>query len=193
MTARAALSNLLAAALLPVAACGAASVPAPYDVLAPLVAAQRQCAPLIAGAWPIDLAADRLKAPGIDALVAAGILTRAPVAGDPGARPRFDIEIAPGGREWVELRQLNADGGKTPFLCYGTRQLIDVRTSDGDTAPYRFRVVNPAPWTARADIRTAYPFLRSALTGQIEASTPRFAAMVHGSCPTTPIGSPAPG
>jgi hypothetical protein len=170
--ARVALSGILAASLLPLAGCGAANAPDPVAMLAPLVAHQRQCAPLVAGAWPIDLAADRLQAPGIDALVAAGILTRQRVISDPDARPRFDIGIAPGGRDWVELRQLNAGGGKTPFLCYGMRQLVDVGASTGDMMPYRFRVVDPAPWIARADVQAAYPFLRTALAGPIVATVP---------------------
>jgi len=169
---RAALSAIIAAALLPLAGCGATTMPAPAEALGPLVAAQRQCAPLIAGAWPIDLAADRLKAPGIDALIAAGILTRKTTASDTGERPSFSIEVAPGGRDWVELRQLNQGGGTTPFLCYGKRQLADARAGAGDTASYSFRVVEAAPWTARPDINAAFPFLRTALGGKIEASTP---------------------
>jgi hypothetical protein len=168
--ARAALSGFVATAVLPMAACRAVDTPLTFDTLAPLVAAQRQCAPLIAGAWPIDLSAERLRAPGIDALVAAGLLTREPVVNDPGGRPRFVIAIAPGGRDWVELRQLTGGGSKTPFLCYGRRQLVDVGTAQADTASYRYRVVEAASWTKRADIQAAYPFLRIALNSQIEAS-----------------------
>lgn len=147
-------------------------MPTPAETLAPLVAAQRQCAPLIAGAWPIDLAADRLRAPGIDALIAAGILTRNATARDASERPSFSIEIAPGGRDWVELRQLTKGGGTTPFLCYGRRQLVGASAGDGDTAAYSFRVIEAAPWTVRPDIIAAFPFLRTALNGKIEASAP---------------------
>jgi hypothetical protein len=142
--------------------------------LRPQVDGQRQCAALIAGAWPIDWSADTLRTPGIDALVAAGLITRDPVTADPEARPTVHIAITEAGKPWIELRRLNPGGAEMPFLCYGDRKLETVSSVDpqAGTARYSFRVVNPPAWTQRTDIRGAFPFLGRALAAPIEASAP---------------------
>lgn len=165
---------LLGLAAASVSACGSSGVPDPATALRPLVGGERQCATLLAGAWPIDLGAETLQRPGVNALIAAGLITREESRADPLAAPAAGIAIAPGGKQWIELRQLNPGGGQTPFLCYGKRELVDATplSADGDAATYRYRVVDVPAWAKRDDIRAAFPFLDHALAGPIEASAP---------------------
>lgn len=163
---RASIGIVTALALVGTGACGRVDAQGPATALTPLVARERQCAPLISGSWPIELGAEALSAPAIDALVGAGLIQRETTRADPLARPDTRIVITPAGEEWIELRRLNETGNQTPVLCYGRRALVDAK-ADGDNATYRFRVVSPAPWVRRADIRAAFPFLQTALAGPL--------------------------
>lgn len=166
----------MTAPLLLLAACGPGArkvEPSAADALAQIreqVDGQRQCAPLLSGTAPIEFSADALAGPRVDALVAAGLVRRMPLP-DRGDRPRLRIEPTEAGARDIWMRRLDPSGRAEPFLCYGRKQVVAVRRerrdigSDagdpmtGDVLRYDYRVVEAPGWTARPDIRAAFPFL----------------------------------
>jgi len=142
---------------------------------------QRQCAPLLSGSWPIELSANALAGSRVDALVAAGLIKRQLIAGASEDRARVRIVLTPVGKRDVWLRQLDASMPAEPLLCYGRKHVLAMRPADGtggsevagaseadgadagNTLRYEYRIVQSPSWTARPDIRTAFPFLEREL------------------------------
>lgn len=143
----------------------------PLEQIREQVEGQRQCAPLLSGTWPIEFSADALAGPRVDALVAAGLVRRVPLAEAGNDRPRVRIEPTPAGARDVWLRRLDPDSPPEPMLCYGSKHVVAVRPErrnlGAETGPpatgtvlrYDYRIVRSPAWTARADVRAAYPFL----------------------------------
>ncbi len=144
------------------------------------VDATRQCGLLITGRWPIaEYSARTLSGPQIDALVAAGLIRLVP-ARDP---ERVRVAVTPFGRAHTVIERVDSARSPDPFvrtpltehekdggfimLCYGEQQLVSVRQlQDKDidnngkrqnSIVYDYRTINPPAWTARADIRAAFP------------------------------------
>ncbi len=141
------------------------------------VEGQRQCAPLLSGSAPIELSAHALAGPRVDALVAAGLVTRVPVANPADDRPRVRIEPTTAGSRDIWLRRLDPASPAEPLLCYGGKHVTAVhaerRNVGAETGPaaegavlrYDYTIIQSPAWTARADVRAAFPFLPRELGG----------------------------
>ena len=179
------MTRALVAGLVLLAACSeGASQPQPSgEALAQIraqVEGQRQCAPLLSGTWPIELSADALSGPRVDALVAAGLIRRVALP-DTGDRPRVRIEPTEAGKRDLWLRRLDPTSPAEPLLCYGRKQVVAVRPEardvgaatgpavKGEVLRYDYRIVQPPAWTQRADIRAAFPFLTRQL-GEVHSA-----------------------
>lgn len=118
-----------------------------------------QCAPLIAGTWPIELGGDLLRTDSVQALVAVGLIRLTP--GDAG-RTRV-VPTALG------QRSMRLVGGHLPMLCFGRMRVTRVEAA-GDRngsghVTYRYRLTGMPAWTRRPDIRAVFPFL-AAMSGR---------------------------
>ncbi len=129
-----------------------------------------QCAALLSGTWPIEFSSRVLSGKTVDSLVAAGLIKRITIDGDPDlARTR--IELTKLGQEHVMIISLDENTPKYAVLCYGKRKVISANyeqgnteaaqnaAKDGGTLMYDFRIDQSPQWTTRADIRAAFPFM----------------------------------
>ncbi len=144
------------------------------------VEGQRQCAPLLSGIAPSEVSADALAGPRVDALVAAGLVARVPVANPADDRPRVRIAPTAAGSRDIWLRRLDPASPAEP-LCYGRKHVTAVhaerRNVGAETGPaaegavlrYDYTIVQTPAWTARADVRAAFPFLSREL-GQVHTA-----------------------
>ena len=127
----------------------------------------RICAPLISGSWPIEFSADSLATPGVDALVKAGIVRRVPLPNPLGERPRVRIEIVQEEGGDARLYRFRPEVPPMPQLCYGRMQVTTMQhEATGERSGllhYAYRVVDAPAWTARPDIRAAFPFMSTML------------------------------
>lgn len=134
-----------------------------------------QCAGVLSGTVPLGLnsesAAD--SSPGEAALFEAGLLQErpkpeltitdaSPLADRMLATYRRFAEPTPQASRWFRTDRLGAVPKLS--LCYGRREVTRVWTEPGDglygpTLHYAFRLVDVAPWTARPEMRRAFPFL----------------------------------
>jgi hypothetical protein len=134
----------------------------------------RRCASLLTGEWPIEASADGMSGARVDALVAAGLIRRVPLEVPEGERARTRIEVTPAGKADVLIERPSPKArpdDQEPLLCYGRRQVTSFydkqmqASETGDPAVmtsvlhYDYRIVQPPAWTARADIRAAFPFM----------------------------------
>jgi hypothetical protein len=166
-----------AAALLLVTACHAdtpAQSPAALAGLRQQIDSVRVCAPLLSGSWPIEFSADSLATPRVDALVSAGIVRRVPLPNPGGERPRVRIEIVQETGGDARLYRLRPEAPPMPQLCFGRRQVTTMQheaTAKRDgSLHYAYRVVDAPAWTARTDIRAAFPFMATMLDSEQQAS-----------------------
>jgi hypothetical protein len=145
-----------------------------------------RCASLLSGSWPIEFSEHVLSGPRVDALVAAGLIRRVTFkrvdplvaagripAEEGDKRPRTRIEITSAGKPHVFIKTVNEDTPKGIVLCYGSVKVVSVRqkqqnvpapseptkTTISDIPIFAYRIVQPPAWTARADIRAAFPFM----------------------------------
>lgn len=141
------------------------------------VEGQRQCTPLLSGTWPIEFSADALSGRGVDALVGAGLVRRVPIPVPAGERQRVRIDLTDAGRRDARLFPLDPEGpSRGAELCYGRKHVVDVRfdrvgpetardnpAAEENRVRYDYRVVDPPVWTARSDIRAAFPWIEREL------------------------------
>jgi hypothetical protein len=141
------------------------------------VEGQRQCAALLDGNYPMNYSADALSGPKVDALVAAGLIRREPAPPSPGdPRPRATAKLTPAGMRDAWVQRLDPGKPADAWLCFGRKHVTAVRAEAGDAGSevggsqpgsvlrYDYRIVDAPAWTARPDIRQAFPFLTQALS-----------------------------
>jgi hypothetical protein len=127
------------------------------------------CAMLIAPAWPIEQSADFLSRPGVNALIAAGLVNREPVEDRSKPTPRARITMTKAGERYLHLDKSSGDAPPEPYLCFGKKRVTAI-THEGDTpVHYRYRIVDAPAWTKREDIRAAFPFVSRLLDHEQEA------------------------
>ncbi|PSJ39031.1 hypothetical protein [Allosphingosinicella deserti] len=119
----------------------------------------RVCALLIGPQWPIEGSAAMLAQPGVDALVAAGLVRRDPVNDRANVTPQARIAVTPLGERDLRLFRLSADSPPAPQLCLGKKQVTAIERNGDGPVRYRYRIVEAPDWTRRPDIRAAYPFV----------------------------------
>jgi hypothetical protein len=130
-----------------------------------------RCASLIARSWPVEFSEEALSGRRVDALVAAGLIRRAPLVVAQGDRARTRIELTPLGQAHVLIERPDPSGPGYAVLCYGKRQVISVHSEQrnvgaetgspkmGNVVVYKYRIVEPPSWAARDDVRSAFPFM----------------------------------
>lgn len=133
----------------------------------------RVCAPLLSASWPIAFSTDSLATPGVDALVAAGLVRRVSLPDPAGDNARTRIAITATGLRDVRLHRLSPESPPQPQLCFGRKQVTTLhQASTGDrsgTVDYAYRIIDAPRWTTRADIRAAFPFMVDMLKGELHA------------------------
>lgn len=133
----------------------------------------RECAPLLGGIWPIEFSADSLDTRAVDALVAAGLLVRRPLPDTGDGRAHQRMVATSLGQHWIRLVNHPHGLPPSPLLCFGRRQVIDVRAvrrrdilNPGQTTDpaveWRYQIVDVPAWARRADMRHAFPLLAQA-------------------------------
>lgn len=131
----------------------------------------RQCAPVLTGWSPIELSRQAAQRDSVRALVSAGLLEAAPVV------KAGEVRLRPTAGAKADFKETAGEGGRPPTLelCYARRQVARTWTS-GEPASLNFayRLVDAAPWTGDARIRSAFPFLGPALSQELvyEGLTP---------------------
>lgn len=167
------------AALMFIAGCRADTPPQSPAALASLrqqLETVRVCAPLLSGSLPIEFSADALATPGVDALVGAGIVRRVPLPNPLNERRRVRIEIVQETGGDARLYRIGPDSPPQPQLCFGRKQVTTMQHEAtgkrSGALHYAYRVVDAPAWTARPDIRAAFPFMAAMLEGDNKAEGP---------------------
>ncbi|MCR6477259.1 hypothetical protein NU688_13950 [Variovorax sp. ZS18.2.2] len=147
-----------------------AQSPAALASLRQQIDAVRVCAPLLSGTWPIEFSADSLATPPVDALVSAGIVRRVPLPNPGGERPRVRIDLVQETGGDARLYRLRPEAPPNPQLCFGRRQVTTMQHEAmgkrSGLLHYAYRVADAPAWTARPDIRAAFPFMVAMLDGE---------------------------
>jgi hypothetical protein len=135
----------------------------------------RRCATLLDGNWPLEVFANELNGQRVTALVAAGLVRRVAIKNPRPGMQTARIDLTPLGQANVVIDRSIGKAGYAR-LCYGQQRLISVYEkkiiyhNDEKDLPdayelkrktlfYDYRIVNAPAWTARADIRAAFPFI----------------------------------
>jgi hypothetical protein len=127
------------------------------------------CALLIAPEWPIEASMSALDQPGVDALIAAGLIRREPVVDRANVTPQARITMTAAGRQSLRLYRMSASSSPTPQLCFGKKQVTAIARGDDGPVRYRYRVIDAPDWTWRSDIRAAFPFVSHMLDQEQQA------------------------
>lgn len=117
------------------------------------------CAMLISPQWPIELNAELLADPGVNALIAADLVRREPIEEGVNASPRARISITEAGKPFLQLDSMGSGSATVPYLCFGERQVTAIARGEDGVVRYRYRIVDAPAWTRRSDMRAAFPFL----------------------------------
>lgn len=135
-----------------------------------LIDGTRECAALFNGSSPLEAPEFILRTDSIDSLVRAGLFRyvalgmRRSLEGSP-PKPWVRLEPTPEGRRWLVSSPPNPSGVRPgTALCFARRQLVDARRVElepgyGWRVALRYRLIDRAPWSARPDVRRAFPFL----------------------------------
>lgn len=147
----------------------------------------RVCAVLISHSLPIIDSSEHLSSSSVNALVAAGLISRKTVYQDVKghAFPNTQIVINP--QYKTDFRVWTNEGHHYPQLCFGKRRITSFRIKGGERAfssdnpndpvgpPViflRYRVVDSPAWTHDAAIRKSFPFMARMLEQEQEAKAP---------------------
>lgn len=129
---------------------------------------QRQCAPVLTGIMPIEIAVRHAGVDSVRALVAAGLLTRSPLTSNVS-----DVRFvpAPDATKWFRETKGREGQPTTLALCYARRQVTRVWQAGGEAPAlqYAYRLVGTPDWTRHSDMVTAFPFLAPALSTELTA------------------------
>lgn len=127
------------------------------------------CAMLIGQTWPIEESADLLSQPGVEALIAAGLVKREPVQDRSNVTPRARISITSADERHLRLYSTSADSPPAPQLCFGKKQVTAITREGDGPVRYRYQIVDAPAWTKREDMRAAFPFLSRLLDQEQQA------------------------
>jgi hypothetical protein len=156
------------------AACGGRAESSGTADLRAQLEGSRVCAALISPTWPIEGSADFLAKPGIDALIAAGLVEREPVEDPSHVTPRARISMTKAGEPYLRLYKIGPDAPPEPQLCFGKKHVTAITREDGGPVQYRYRIVDAPAWTKREDMRAAFPFLTRRLDKEQQATIGTF-------------------